>query len=87
MQPYFDCKKVWTLEFKNPVEVQYWNGELKQVVTESHSKVKVKLSKNLSGKLQEQVEDPRNGDNASFQIDYDPSKAPAEQYKVKYVVE
>lgn len=84
MQHLFDHKHDYVVEFLEPVKVTYYNTELKQSVTEDLKKFYIRMSRSLSAKLQEQMEDPRNSDETNFQVIYDPSKSPADQYKVKF---
>ena len=58
--------------------------EQKEVVSEKIEKFYIRLSQNLSGKLREQIDDKRNNKETLFTVEYDPTKSPAEQYKVKY---
>jgi len=83
-RPFFEQKFEYLLKFDRPIEIDYWDKELKQVVSEAVDTCYVRFSKNLAEKLKDQIEDPRNGDDAKFIIEYDPSKTPADQYKVKY---
>lgn len=84
MQHLFDHKHDYVVEFDEPVKVSYYNSELKQTVTEDIQKFWIRVSRSLSGKLAEQMEDPRNSDQTRYEVVYDPSKSPAEQYKVKF---
>jgi hypothetical protein len=86
-RPYFQCKKVWLLEFVKPVKIQFYDKELKQTVTEERQTFYVALSENLSKKLVEQMSDPRNGNDPKFVIKYDSTAMPVDQYKVQYYAE
>ncbi len=84
-QVFFDEKFDWLLEFESPINIEYWSKEQSARVTEQHEITWVRTSKSLSGKIQEQTDDPRvDLDSNYFLIDYDPTKSPAEQYKVKF---
>lgn len=84
-RPFFEQKFEYLLNFEVPIEIDYWDKELKQVVTEEVNQCYVRFSKNLTEKVKDQVDDPRNAEGSKFILDYDPSKSPADQYKVKYV--
>ncbi len=81
----FDNKKEWLVQFESPIVVNFWDKELKQRVNEQHDTVWIRLSKNLSGKLEDELNDPRNSMESYFKIFYDNKKSPADQYKVKFV--
>lgn len=78
-------KKEILVEFENPVAVEFWDTELRQKVTEEHQTVYIRMSKNLFAKLEEQLDDPRNTLDNFFEIRYDKSRSPADQYKVVFV--
>ena len=80
----FDHKHDWIVKFTEPVPVEYWDPEQKEVVSEKIEKFYIRLSQNLSGKLKEQIDDKRNNKDTLYTVEYDPTKSPAEQYKVKY---
>jgi len=84
-RPFFEQKFDYLLEFVEPVEIEYYDRNLKQVVTKALNKFYVRLSRSLAGKLKEQIDDPRNPADAKFVIEYDETKPPAERYKVKFV--
>ena len=81
---YFTCKHIWKIEFDEPEKVSFYDKELKQNLVEKKKIVEVALSKNLSEKLKVQINDPRNPEGVKFKINYDPSKAPADQYSVTF---
>ena len=81
----FDEKKEWLLKFERPVQIEYWNSEQGKKVVEEHEVVWVRMSNNLSGKLEKEVEDPRSPTGSYFQLDRNPNAAPAEQYSAKFV--
>lgn len=81
---YFDRKKEWVIEFEGPTNVEYYSREEKQRVVEKHEKVVARLSKGLSDKLQEELQDPRNNNMTYFVLEKDDNKSPAEMYKVQF---
>lgn len=83
-RPFFKEKKKYLIEFIEPKEISYWDKELKEVVERPCTKIYAVVSGNLSDKIQEQLSDPRNGDDAKYIIIYDKKRAPADQYKVRF---
>ena len=82
---FFDEKFDFLIDFENPIPIEYWNSDQGQKVTEQHQIAWVRMSKNLSEKLKEQMKDPRVDTSRDFfVIDYDNTKTPAEQYKVRF---
>lgn len=81
---YFDHKFDFLMKFENPIAIEYWDKDSRQKVTEQHETCWVRLSKSNMEKLLEQVEDPRSPEGSWFIIEYDKTKAPADQYKIKF---
>ena len=83
-QPFFTQYFEFLLKFDEPIDVSHWDKELKQTVVEAFDEFYGRVSKNLKEKILEQVEDERNPSDAKFILDYDKTKMPADQYKVKF---
>ena len=86
-RPLFDHKFEYLLKYDTPVEVEYYDKEQGQRVIKALDRFWLRVSKNLHTKISDQASDSRNTENSIFEIEYDDTLAPAEQYKVKYIKE
>jgi len=83
--PFFTEYHEFLLKFDEPIDVAYWDKDLKQNVIEAFEEFYVRVSKNTSKKILKEVNDDRNPSDAKFILNYDKNEMPADQYSVQYV--